>query len=245
MRSPSDSRSEARASPWQRNCYRGVGPGARRRCSRPPGRSRRLSRIPRAGQGPAAHRRDWPRLANRALRAGLRHRRDPALRHFPAIRATRKNLAGSLARAGRSQVSARNPIQFALVGVQVALAVTLLAGAGLLLRSFQELGRVSPGFDPSRVLTFHISSSWNETADQKASKQRLDRMLDAVRAVPGVEMAATRSLFPACPCNTRSKSSPSRAALKPSPRCLPKPPGHSRIFRDHANPIARRSDVPR
>ena len=89
---------------------------------------------------------------------------------FPAIRGTRRDLAGSLAHAGRSQVSGRNPLQFVLVGVQVALAVTLLAGAGLLLRSFQELGRVSPGFDPERVLTFHISTSWGETADRKAAQ---------------------------------------------------------------------------
>ena len=85
---------------------------------------------------------------------------------YPAIRGTRRDLAGSLAHAGRSQVSGRNPMQFVLVGVQVAFAVTLLAGAGLLLRSFQELGRVSPGFEPEHVLTFHISTTWGETADR-------------------------------------------------------------------------------
>jgi hypothetical protein len=42
--------------------------------------------------------------------------------------------------------------------VQVALAVTLLAGAGLLLRSLQELGRVSRGFDSSHILTFQLSN---------------------------------------------------------------------------------------
>ena len=53
----------------------------------------------------------------------------------PAISGTRRSLAGSLASSGRWQVSGRRPAQFALVGVQVALAVTLLAGAGLLLRT--------------------------------------------------------------------------------------------------------------
>jgi putative ABC transport system permease protein len=113
---------------------------------------------------------------------------------FPALRATRRNLAGSLAQAGRSQVSSRHPVQFTLVGVQVALAVTLLAGAGLLLRSFQELGRVSPGFDPDRVLTFHMSSSYGETGDQKGAKQRLYRVLDTLYAMPGVA-AASASAF--------------------------------------------------
>jgi putative ABC transport system permease protein len=118
---------------------------------------------------------------------------------FPAIRATRRNLAGSLAQAGRSQVSSRNPVQFTLVGVQVALAVALLAGAGLLLRSFQELGRVSPGFDPEHVLTFHMSSSWGETGDQKAARQRLERVVDTVRSIPGVTGAAASMGLPGLP----------------------------------------------
>lgn len=113
---------------------------------------------------------------------------------FPAVRATRRSLAGSMAQAGRSQVSNRNPLQFTLVGIQVALAVMLLAGAGLLLRSFQELGRVSPGFDPQHVLTFHISSSYGETGDQKGAKQRLYRVLDTLRATPGI-VAASASAF--------------------------------------------------
>ncbi len=104
---------------------------------------------------------------------------------YPAIRGTRRDLAGSLAHAGRSQVSGRNPMQFVLVGVQVAFAVTLLAGAGLLLRSFQELGRVSPGFEPEHVLTFHISTSWGETADPKAGRQLVLRILDGLNATAG------------------------------------------------------------
>jgi putative ABC transport system permease protein len=118
---------------------------------------------------------------------------------FPAIRCTRRNLFGSLAQAGRTQVSARNPVQLLLVGVQVALAVTLLAGAGLLLRSFQELGRVAPGFDPAHILTFHISTSWGETADMGAVRQRTERILDFLRSVPGVETAATAVTIPGVP----------------------------------------------
>jgi putative ABC transport system permease protein len=118
---------------------------------------------------------------------------------YPAIRGTRRDLAGSLAHAGRSQVSRRNPVQFVLVGVQVAFAVTLLAGAGLLLRSFQELGRVSPGFDPERVLTFHISTTWGETADRNAGRQLVTRILDGLRATPGIQNAATVYSLPGVP----------------------------------------------
>ena len=102
-------------------------------------------------------------------------------------------------RAGRSQVSGRNPLQLMLVGAQVTFAVTLLAGAGLLLRSFQELGKVYPGFEPRHVLTFHISTSWAETGDPKNSRQRMYRILDGLRALPGVETAASSGFLPGLP----------------------------------------------
>jgi hypothetical protein len=91
---------------------------------------------------------------------------------LPAIRSTSRSIAGALAHTSGKQVSARNPMQWALVGVQVALAVTLLVGAGLLLRSFQELARVVPGFDVSHILTLRISATWAETADMKGLTQR-------------------------------------------------------------------------
>jgi putative ABC transport system permease protein len=117
----------------------------------------------------------------------------------PAIRSTRRSLSRSLAQGGRAEVSSRgNRLQFLLVGVQVALAVTLLAGAGLLLRSFYELGRVSPGFDPQRILTFHLSTTWAETG-QAETKQRLERILDALHSLPGVEAATTSIDLPGVP----------------------------------------------
>jgi len=117
----------------------------------------------------------------------------------PAILGTRRSLAGTLASAGRAQVSARRPAQFVLVGVQVALAVTLLAGAGLLLRSFQALSRVAGGFDPDRILTFKIGASWGETGNANAAGQTVKRILEAVAAVPGVESSAATFLLPGVP----------------------------------------------
>src|SRR6516225_3695696 len=118
---------------------------------------------------------------------------------WPALRATRKNLSNSLAQNSRSQVSGGIPLQWLLVGTQVALAVTLLAGAGLLLRSFQALGRVSPGFEASHILTLHVSAHWGETADMAALTQRIDRTLERLRGVPGVEAAATSGALPGVP----------------------------------------------
>jgi len=117
----------------------------------------------------------------------------------PAVRGTRETLSSSLAAASRTQVSGRNPLQWLLVGLQVALAVALLAGAGLLLRSFQALGRVSPGFDMSRVLTFRISGSYAETVDWKSLTQRIDGTIERLQGVPGVEGAAASTELPGVP----------------------------------------------
>src|SRR5712691_9497059 len=117
----------------------------------------------------------------------------------PAVRGTRRSLSASLAQSSRSQVSGRNPLQWLLVGIQVALAVTLLAGAGLLLRSFQQLGRVSPGFDSTHILTFELSMNWGETGDMKKLRQFTDRILEKVRATPGIDAAAISVGVPGVP----------------------------------------------
>ncbi|MGC2662405.1 MAG: ABC transporter permease [Bryobacteraceae bacterium] len=124
---------------------------------------------------------------------------------YPALRGTRPAIAGDLANSSRTQVSTRHPLQWLLVAVQVALAVVLLVGAGLLLRSFEELGRVSPGFDPSHVLTLQISGNWGETADMKALTQRIDNTLEELRAVPGVLGAATSASLPGILSDSRTE----------------------------------------
>ena len=115
---------------------------------------------------------------------------------IPALRGTRRTLSGSLAEGGRTQLSTGAPILWLLVGVQVSLAVALLIGSGLLLRSFQALGRVDPGFDPEHVLTLHVSGSWGETTNMGKLTQRINRTLDGLRSVPGVVAAATSASIP-------------------------------------------------
>jgi putative ABC transport system permease protein len=117
----------------------------------------------------------------------------------PAVRGTRRNLASSLAQASRTHVSGRNPLQWLLVGIQVALAVTLLAAAGLLVRSFYAIGKVSPGFETAHILTFHINASWGETVDMKKLSQRIQGIQAALLTVPGVEDAATSAILPGIP----------------------------------------------
>jgi predicted permease len=109
----------------------------------------------------------------------------------PALRSAR----GSDVRIarGRTQVSGRHALQWCFVGVQVALSVTLLCGAGLLLRSFQELGRVDPGFDASHVLTFRVSGSYGESG---TVADHVEPILEDLRTLPGVDAAATSSPVP-------------------------------------------------
>jgi putative ABC transport system permease protein len=117
---------------------------------------------------------------------------------IPAQRSTRRDLAAA-ARTGRGSVSSGGRVQFALVGMQVALAVTLLAGAALLIRSLQQLGRVSPGFSAERVVGFQISSSWGEGAERASSKRKADRILERLAAVPGVEAVGEAYTLPGVP----------------------------------------------
>jgi putative ABC transport system permease protein len=118
---------------------------------------------------------------------------------FPAFRGTRRQLAHSLAQSSRTKASTRSPVQWFLIGIQVTLAVTLLTGAGLLIRSLQKLDRVATGFDASHVLTFQITGSWGETANMGSMIRRIDRTLDNLRTLPGVEGAATATMLPGVP----------------------------------------------
>lgn len=85
-----------------------------------------------------------------------------------------------------------------LVGAQVALAVILLVGAGLLSRSLDRLGRVNPGFDPDNLLTFDVSSPPLElfSEDPLAAHRFSERILDGLRALPEVRACAAGTSIP-------------------------------------------------
>lgn len=99
----------------------------------------------------------------------------------------------------RTTTMSTHRLQWTLVGVQVALSVTLLFGAGLLIRSFDRLARVPLGFDPSRVMTFRITGNWGETTDMVALRRRVLTTLETLRRVPGVAAAATSMAVPGAP----------------------------------------------
>jgi hypothetical protein len=113
----------------------------------------------------------------------------------PALQATRRDPADALARGDEGHVGGRPALQHFLVGVQVALAIVLLAGAGLLVRSFARMQTVSPGFDAEDVMTFRMSAQWSERTD--AVVQRHARTIARLRRVPGIEASAFSQLLPA------------------------------------------------
>ncbi len=90
----------------------------------------------------------------------------------PAAHATRRDPAEALSRGGRGQVSGRHGLQQALVTAQVALAIVLLVGASLLIRSFIRMHQTSYGFDPGHVQTFRLSAQWSEPTASVAQRGR-------------------------------------------------------------------------
>jgi putative ABC transport system permease protein len=113
---------------------------------------------------------------------------------IPAIRSIRGEQ--SLSGIARTQFAPRHSIQWILVGVQVALAVTLLAGAGVLLRSFDALSRVQPGFEPSGVLAFRVTGRWTESYNYDRVIQRINAWLDDLATLPGATSTATARWLP-------------------------------------------------
>jgi predicted permease len=107
---------------------------------------------------------------------------------LPALDAARADLHGALKEGGRGASGGRRGerVRRVLVVAQVGLAVVLLVGAGLLLRSFGELTRVSMGFTPDHVLTAEVRVSGERYDSTGLVNQFYDRVLDEVRRSPGV-----------------------------------------------------------
>ena len=113
----------------------------------------------------------------------------------PALQTTKSEVAASLAHGTRGQVGGGQWLQRMLVTAQVSLAIVLLVGAGLLIRSFSRLQQVSPGFNAEGVLTFRMSATWAERPDAVANRQL--RTLQRLNAIPGVVAASINTVLPA------------------------------------------------
>ena len=110
----------------------------------------------------------------------------------PALQSSNKVLTENLrdGRRGATSGAMHQRILNALVAAEVALAVVLLAGAGLMVRSFVSISGVSPGFKPKGVMTIGIGLTQPVYADIQQQSRFYDRLNEKVSAIPGVESTA-------------------------------------------------------
>ncbi len=115
----------------------------------------------------------------------------------PAIATARpERFAGLAAGARHTSNRGRRTARAVLVGGEIALAVMLLVGAGLLMRSLDHLLAVDPGFVTDHLLTMEVQTTGAHYAEDAPTWAFWDQSLQAVQAVPGVELAAWTSQLP-------------------------------------------------
>jgi putative ABC transport system permease protein len=115
----------------------------------------------------------------------------------PALRATRVDLQASLHGDGRKTARAATSVaRRLLVAADVALAVVLLVGAGLMIKSVGRLLGVNPGFDAGNVLSMQISMVGQTYAKDEAVLAKTDEIVARLRILPGVEAVAAAGQIP-------------------------------------------------
>jgi predicted permease len=114
----------------------------------------------------------------------------------PALQGSRVGLRARLHHGVTIVAAGREVMRRVLVVVQVAFALVLLVGAGLLMRSLQQLFAVPSGFDAANVLTLQVQTAGRRFRDPEPTNQFFSQVLDAVRRVPGVSTAGVTTQLP-------------------------------------------------
>ncbi|HEX8179244.1 MAG TPA: ABC transporter permease [Pyrinomonadaceae bacterium] len=156
----------------------------------------------------------------------------------PALRSTETDLSEALKEGGRSMTTGfkGQRLRGLLVVSEVALALVLTVGAGLMLKSFRRLLGVAPGFDPERVLTMDLSLSSDSYAQARSKIVFYDQLLERVRALPGVEAASLTSALPLTgavfggPFSIENRPLDLSAALPPRAYLRTVTPGYFRVM---------------
>ena len=105
----------------------------------------------------------------------------------PALKTSRVNLEEILKESGRGMSGARHRLQGVFVAVEVATALVLLVGAGLMVRSLAALWGVNPGFNPSHAITFTLSLPAGPATNSAETRARLRHFDDKMHSIPGVQ----------------------------------------------------------
>src|SRR3954471_7801506 len=125
---------------------------------------------------------------------------------IPALASRKPELTEALKEGGRGATTGlrRNRLRNALVIAEVALALVLLVGAGLLMKSFVRLQNVNPGFDPKNVLTMEVSLPLLKYPRGKPVADFYSEATRRIKALPGVEGVAFTTILPLSGTNSDS-----------------------------------------
>jgi predicted permease len=116
----------------------------------------------------------------------------------PIFQASRMDVNAALKEEGRGDTGGhRNRLRHLLVVTEVALALVLLIGAGLLIKSFSRLREVNPGFRTHGVLTFQVTLTGGKSSPQKVNF--IEQIVERLKTLPGVQAAAATDSLPLTP----------------------------------------------
>jgi putative ABC transport system permease protein len=116
----------------------------------------------------------------------------------PALRTAKTDLRGTLNEGSRGSTVGPGQLRLrgSLISMEIALAMLLLVGAGLLLRSFSRLQEIAPGFQPDHLFVADLPLSQTAYAKPEQRYDFFDRVVDRVRSLPGVRSAGAASFLP-------------------------------------------------
>lgn len=120
----------------------------------------------------------------------------------PALQASKPAVQAALKEGGRSSAGSGKRLQQFLVAGEIALALVLLIGAGLMIKSTLRLLQVNPGFNPEKLLLLSFTADSQKYATPEAQATLHQQLLTRVAAVPGVRGAATIDVVPLTGGNT-------------------------------------------
>jgi putative ABC transport system permease protein len=114
----------------------------------------------------------------------------------PALQASKPDLNRTLKEGGRETHIGGGRIRGALVIAEIAIALVLLVGAGLLLKSFMRLQHADAGFNPANLLTFNLQLPFSSYRDWRQVSELYSQLIARLKAVPGVESADATGFLP-------------------------------------------------